>query len=141
MSLEIFKGIEAMFPPDARVHLYKADLSNPPQMTDYPYVVLAGGWGEEVSGEPGDRSSDDVPDQVAFNLRCIVVALSLDGLSDMAKTARTALNRKRPVVPGWRFSKLRQTEVLTAEPDSRVHVDTLNPVYLVDEYPFTAYRA
>ncbi|WP_313812990.1 hypothetical protein [Glutamicibacter sp.] len=141
MSKAIFDGIKALFPPGTRVHLYRAELSNPPRLEDFPYVVLHGGWGEEVSGEPGDRSSDDIPDQVAFTLRCTVAALSLDGLSEITTTSREALNRQRPTVTGWRFSKLRQQEVLTAEPDNRVSVDTLNPVYLVDEYPFTAYRA
>lgn len=140
MSLEIFQGLKALFPAGTRVHLYRAELSNPPQLSDFPYVVLHGGWGQSVSGEPGDRSSSDIPDQLAFTLRCTVAATSLAGLNEATRVARTALDRQRPVVPGWSFSKLRQVEVLTAEPDSRVSVDTVNPVYLVDEYPFTAYR-
>lgn len=141
MSLEVLQGLKALFPPEVRVHLHKAQLSNPPVLSDFPYVVLHGGWGEETSGERGDRSSDDVPDQTAFTLRCTVVALSLGGLNEIARVSRASLNRQRPVVDGWKFSKLRQVEVLTAEPDNRVSVETVNPVYLVDEYPFMGYRA
>lgn len=140
MSLEVFRGIEAMFPPGTRVHIHEAKLSSPPKLSDFPYVVLQGGWGEETSGERGDRSSDDIPDQTAFTLRCTVVALSMEGLNELARTSRTSLNRQRPVVAGWRFSRLRQVEVLTAEPDNRVSVETTNPVYLVDEYPFMGSR-
>lgn len=140
MSLEVFRGIEAMFPAGTRVHIHEAKLSSPPKLSDFPYVVLNGGWGEETSGERGDRSSDDIPDQTAFTLRCTVVALSLEGLNELARTSRTSLNRQRPVAAGWRFSRLRQVEVLTAEPDNRVSVETTNPVYLVDEYPFMGSR-
>ncbi|MGP5391275.1 hypothetical protein [Glutamicibacter arilaitensis] len=140
MSLEVFRGVEAMFPAGTRVHIHEAKLSSPPKLSDFPYVVLHGGWGEEISGERGDQSSDDIPDQTAFTLRCTVVALSLDGLNALARTSRTSLNRQRPVVAGWRFSRLRQVEVLTAEPDNRVSVETTNPVYLVDEYPFMGSR-
>ena len=140
MSLEVFDSLKALFPAGTRVHIHAAKLSNPPQVSDFPYVVLHGGWGEETSGEAGDRSSDDVPDQVAFTLRCTVAALSLSGLNEMTRVARSSLNRNRPVVEGWRFSRLRQVEVLTAEPDNRVSVETVNPVYLIDEYPFMAYR-
>lgn len=140
MSLEVFRGIEAMFPAGTRVHIHEAKLSSPPKLSDFPYVVLHGGWGEEISGERGDRSSDDIPDQTTFTLRCTVVALSLDGLNALARTSRMSLNRQRPVVAGWRFSRLRQVEVLTAEPDNRVSVETTNPVYLVDEYPFMGSR-
>jgi len=140
MSLEVFQGLKALFPPGTRVHIHKAELSNPPVLSDFPYVVLHGGWGEETSGERGDRSSDDIPDQTAFTLRCTVVALSLGGLNELTRVSRASLNRQRPLVPGWRFSKLRQVEVLTAEPDNRVSVETVNPVYLVDEYPFMGSR-
>ena len=140
MSLEVFRGVEAMFPPGTRVHIHEAKLSSPPKLSDFPYVVLHGGWGEETSGERGDRSSDDIPDQTAFTLRCTVVALSMEGLDELARSSRTSLNRQRPVVAGWRFSRLRQVEVLTAEPDNRVSVETTNPVYLVDEYPFMGSR-
>lgn len=136
MSLEVFQGLTALFPSGTRVHIHEAQLSNPPVLADFPYVVLHGGWGEEVSGERGDRSSDDIPDQVAFTVRCTVVALSMAGLNELAKVSRASLNRQRPVVDGWKFSKLRQVEVLTAEPDNRVSVETVNPVYLMDEYPF-----
>ena len=140
MSLEVLQGVKDMFPAGTRVHLHEAKLSSPPKLSDFPYVVLHGGWGEETSGERGDRSSDDIPDQTAFTLRCTVVALSLEGLSALAGISRTALNRQRPVVAGWKFSRLRQVEVLTAEPDNRVSVETTNPVYLVDEYPFMGSR-
>ncbi|MGP4995110.1 hypothetical protein [Glutamicibacter ardleyensis] len=141
MSLEVFEAVKALLPPTTRVHLFEAKLSSPPALADFPYVVLHGGFGTAVSGERDNRSSDDLPDQVAYLIRCTVVATSKDGLNHLVGVARSALNRQRPVVPGWSFSKLRQVEVLTAEPDNRISIDTLNPLYAVDEYPFMAYRA
>lgn len=141
MSLEVLEAVKAMIPPGNRVHLFEAELSKPPALADFPYVVLHGGFGTAVSGERDNRSSDDVPDQVAYLIRCTVVATTKDGLNHLVGVVRAALNRQRPVVPGWSFSKLRQVEVLTAEPDNRISIDTLNPLYAVDEYPFMAYRA
>ncbi|MDR4533213.1 hypothetical protein [Glutamicibacter sp. PS] len=140
-SLAIFQGVQALLPVQARSHLFEAELSDPPRLSDFPYVVIHGGWGDEVSGEPGDRSSCDIPDQAAMQVLCTMVATSREGLNAIVGQVRTALNRQRPVVAGWRFSRMIQRQVTTVEPDQRISIETISPLYVVDEFTFTAFRA
>lgn len=140
MILEHYQAVKALVPATVKVHLFQPRLSSPPAVGDYPYAVLWGTLGEEVSGEPGDRSARDDPDQLDFRIRCTYVGLTGESLAIVARNVRAALNRKRPVVAGWKASRLIQASLTEGQTDYDVKVGSFNPVYAVDEYTFTSSR-
>lgn len=133
-----FKAVQALLPSTVKSFLYEPELSVPPALSDFPYVLFWGDMGEEVSGEPGDRTASDSIDQLAMTIRCTLVATSGEGLGWLVQNTRPFLNRARPVVAGWKSSRLRQQPVMPADSDTRVSVGSLHPVYAVDEYSFVS---
>lgn len=140
MILEHFQAVKSLVPASVKVYLFQPKLSGPPAMGDYPYAVLWGSLGEEVSGEQGDRTLADDVDQLAMRIRCTYVGLNGESLAIVARNVRAALNRSRPTVDGWSCSKLRQSPLTDGQTDYDVKIGNLNPVFAVDEFTFTSSR-
>lgn len=138
MIHEHYAAVKSMVPAGIKVHLYTAELSTPPGAADYPYVLLWGDPGLEFSGEPGDRTSADVVDQLQFGIRATYAGLSGEALSIVIGPTRRALNRARPVVAGRKCSRLRQSVLAPMETDYSLVVGSRHPVFAVDEFLLTS---
>ena len=107
-----------------------------PSIPSYPYVVLWGDLGTEVSG---DANGDSLGDRVAglsLRIRATTVAANWESLTITVTRVRAALNRVTPYVPSWKPSRLKQSVLMDAQPDTDVTIPgTKNhPYYAVDEY-------
>ena len=138
MIKEHYDAVKALLPPTVRVYMWKAEERDgtgkiiPPV---YPYVVLWGDLGEESSGGPDGDSLEDVPDVLSMRIRATYVGVNGDSMLIVCRNARAALNRKTPVVAGWKSSPLRQSVLMDGQVDTDVTLTGGgNPTYAVDEY-------
>ena len=130
MIKEHYDAVKALLPPTVRVYMW-----NVPDTPAYPYVVLWGDLGNESSGGPDGESLEDVPDVLALNVRATYAGLTGDSVLIVARNVRAALNRKTPVVAGWRPGKLRQSSVMDAQTDTSVTLTGgAHPIFAVDEF-------
>lgn len=119
----------------------KRDASGKVLPLTYPYVLV---WGD--LGTEGSESLNDRVDHLQLRPRITYVGSGFDQCLFVAQKVRDALNRARPIVQGWSCSKLRQEPLMPSDVDRDVTVvdasgRSFNPVYAVDEYPFTSYPA
>lgn len=107
-----------------------------PAIPTYPYVVLWGDLGNEVSGDTAGDALDDVVRGLSLRVRVTYVAANWDSLMVTVNRVRPALNRKVPQVWGWAPSMLKQSSLMDAQPDRDFTIPgTKNhPFYAVDEY-------
>lgn len=132
MIREHYDAVKALLPPTVRVYMWSV-----PETPTYPYVVLWGDLGEESSGGPDGDSLQDVPDVLTLNVRATYVGLTGDSTMIQCRNVRAALNRKTPVVTGWKPSKLRQSSLMDAQTDFDV---TPHPVYAVDQFALVSHK-
>jgi hypothetical protein len=113
-----------------------------PTQPTYPYVVLWGDLGDEVSGDAAGDALDDVVRGLSLRIRATCVAANWDSLMITVARVRGALNRAKPYVAHWSVSKLKQSALLDAQPDADVTIPgTKNhPYYAVDEYALVSER-
>lgn len=143
MIREHYAAVKALIPSTVRVHMWSAeerDGQGNVVPLKYPYVVLWGSLGEELSGDPDGPSLANVPDSLDFRMRATYVGLNGDSMLIVARNVRTALSGKKPVVAGWKPSALRQSTLLDGQTDFDVTVNSSHPVYAVDQYTFTSFR-
>lgn len=118
--------------PDA-VTVYEG---NVPDKPSYPYAVLWGSFGDEVS-----ESLCDVPDVLRINFRVTYVGLTLASAAWVMSKVRPALNRAAPYVHGWVSGRMRQASLMDVQTDFTVTLtDGAHPVYAVDEFALVAHR-
>ena len=118
--------------PDA-VTVYEG---NVPDKPSFPYAVLWGSFGDEVS-----ESLCDVPDVLRVNFRVTYVGLSLASAAWVASKVRPALNRSKPYVHGWVSGRMRQAALMDIQTDFTVTLtDGSHPVYAVDEFALIAHK-
>lgn len=138
MILEHYNAVKALLPSTVRVYMWKAeerDATGKVLPPVYPYVVLWGDPGEESSGwEDGDSLQDD-PDILALRIRATYVGVNGDSMLIVCRNTRAALNRKTPVVAGWKPNPLRQFVLMDGQVDRDVTLtDGSNPTFAVDEF-------
>jgi hypothetical protein len=127
---EHYDAVKALLP--AGLTIYRGSVPSTPT---YPYVVLWGDLGEESSGGPDGDSLQDVPDVLSLRPRVTYAGLTFDSVLIVARNVRAALNRKTPVVAGWRPGKLRQAPLMDVQTDTGVTLTGgANPVFAVDEF-------
>ena len=130
MIREHYAAVKAMVPAGTNVYMWSV-----PDAPSYPYVVLWGDIGNESSGGPDGDSLQDVPDVLSLNVRATYAGLTGDSVLIVARNVRAALNRKTPVVVGWRPGKLRQSSLMDAQTDTSVTLTNgAHPVFAVDEF-------
>ncbi|MFE4229130.1 hypothetical protein ACFRJ8_14720 [Arthrobacter sp. NPDC056886] len=130
MIKEHYDAVKALLPSTVRVYMW-----NVPDTPAYPYVVLWGDLGNESSGGPDGDSLEDVPDVLALNVRATYAGLTGDSVLIVARNVRAALNRKTPVVAGWRPGKLWQSSLMDAQTDTSVTLTGgAHPIFAVDEF-------
>ena len=130
MIKEHYDAVNALMP--AGLTVYRGSVPTTPA---YPYAVLWGDLGEESSGGPDGDSLQDVPDVLSLRPRITYAGLTFDSVLIVARNVRAALNRKTPVVAGWRPGKLRQTPLMDVQTDTSVTLTSgANPVFAVDEF-------
>ena len=130
MIREHYAAVKALVPAGTTVYMWSV-----PDAPVYPYVVLWGDIGNESSGGPDGDSLQDVPDVLSLNVRATYAGLTGDSVLIVARNVRAALNRKTPVVSGWRPSKLRQSSLMDAQTDTSVTLTNgAHPVFAVDEF-------
>ena len=130
MIKEHYDAVKALLPASVRVYMW-----NVPDTPTYPYVVLWGDLGNESSGGPDGESLEDVPDVLSLNVRATYAGLTGDSVLVYARNVRAALNRKTPVVAGWRPGKLRQASLMDAQTDTSVTLTGgAHPIFAVDEF-------
>ena len=126
-----YRGVGALFPAGMTVYY-----GGVPDKPTYPYVVLWGDLGNEVSGDLAGDSLGDVVKGLSLRIRATYVAANWDSLAITATRVRGALNRSVPYVPSWSTSKLKQSVLMDAQADNDVTVPgTKNhPYFAVDEF-------
>jgi hypothetical protein len=133
---EHYDAVKALLPGTVRVHMWSV-----PDGAQYPYVVLWGDLGEESSGGPDGDSLEDVPDVLSLRIRATYVGLTGDSLLITARNVRAALNRKTPVVTGWRTNPLRQAVLMDGQVDRDVTLTGGgHPTYAVDEFTLVSHK-
>lgn len=136
MIKEHYDAVKALLPPTMRVHMWSV-----PADPVYPYVVLWGDLGEESSGGPDGDSLRDVPDILSIRIRATYVGTTGDSMLIVAKNARAALNRKTPIVAGWRPNPLRQAVLMDGQVDRDVTLTGGgNPTFAVDEFALVSHK-
>jgi hypothetical protein len=136
---EHYAAVKALLPPTVNVYMFKVEGALLPGGTrepiKYPYVCLWGDPGDESSGGPDGDSLQDVPDILSLGIRATYAGLTWESLLIVMRNVRLALNRKVPVVTGWSPSKLRQSALTDAQPDTDVTIPNVgNPIFAVDEF-------
>jgi len=140
-----YAAVKALLPPTVNVYMWKVEGALLPngsrEPIKYPYVCLWGDIGEESSGGPDGDSLQDVPDVLTLRIRATYAAVNGDSLGIVIRNVRAALNRKTPVVEGWKLSKLRQSPLLDAQPDTDVTIPTYgNPMFAADEFSLVSHK-
>ena len=126
---DFYKAVASLIPSSVKVYT-----GSVPQSPTFPYAVLWGSLGDEVS-----ESLADIPDELRINFRVTYVGETLASVGWVAAKVRPALNRARPYVPGWVSGKLRQSSLMDVQSDYSVTlVSGRNPVYAVDEFALVA---
>lgn len=132
MSLDHYLAVRALIPDNPGFGVHFGDVQ---KVTQYPYVVVWGDLGTEVSESVADQI-----DQLDLRPRVTYVGTGFEQCLWVAGLVRTALNHAVPVVAGWGSSKLRQQALLPVTTDWDVTLTNgSHPVYAVDEYPFTSF--
>ena len=139
MIKEHYDAVKALLPSTINVYMWSVQGKLLPDKTrepiKYPYVCIWGDPGNESSGGPDGDSLQDVPDVLSLNIRATYAAENGDSLLILARNVRAALNRKTPVVGGWRPGKLRQASLMDAQTDTSVTLTGgANPIFAVDEF-------
>lgn len=136
MIKEHYDAVKALLPPTVRVHMWTV-----PEGSAYPYVVLWGDLGEESSGGPDGDSLQDVPDVLSIRIRATYVGVNGDSMLITARNTRAALNRKTPVVSGWKPNPLRQSVLMDGQVDKDVTLTGGgNPTFAVDEFALVSHK-
>lgn len=130
MIREHYDAVKALLPGTVTVYMWSV-----PDTPTYPYVVLWGDLGNESSGGPDGDSLQDVPDVLSLNVRATYAGLTGDSVLIVCRNVRAALNRKTPVVAGWKPNPLRQSSLMDVQTDTSVTLTNgTNPVFAVDEF-------
>lgn len=136
MIKEHYDAVKALIPSTVKVYGWSV-----PESPQYPYVVLWGGIGDESSGGPDGDSLQDVPDVLTLSIRATYAGLNGDSMLIVCRNVRAALNRKTPIVAGWKPSKIRQASLMDGQADLSVTLTNgTHPVYAVDEFSFVSHR-
>lgn len=139
--IEFYDALRSLMPSTVTTRLFSAELSNPPAISDYPYLVIEGDQGAEASGSGVDIPSlSDKPDKVVVTARLLYVGLTPRQLSIVTDNARAALKAGAPTVDGYRVHLSRPTVLQTIEVDRDVSVESLNPLIARDEAILTAHK-
>ena len=135
-----YEAIQAMLPDHTNPTLYSADLSNPPEMADYPYAVLWGTQETELSGPDQYRPTlADKPTRAVLDVRITYAALNPESLRIVMRNVRQALKAGQPVVAGYRCHLSRPVSLMPVEVDRDISVGGLHPMFAVDEMRLTAH--
>jgi len=133
---EHYDAVKALLPSTVRVYMW-----NVPDAPAYPYVVLWGDLGDESSGGPDGDSLRDRQDVLSLRVRATYVGLTGDSMLITCRNARAALNRKIPVVSGWRPGPLRQASLMDGQTDTDVTLTGGgHPVFAVDEFALVSHK-
>ena len=127
---DFFTAVAALFPSAVKVYV-----GTVPAAPTYPYAVLWGSLGDEVS-----ESLADIPDEIRVPFRVTYVGLTLASVAHIASKVRPALNRAAPYVSGWITSRMRQSSLMDVQADRDVTVTGVgtHPLYAVDEFLLVA---
>ena len=107
MIREHYNAVKAMLPSTVNVYMWSV-----PDQPVYPYVVLWGSVGDESSGGADGESLLDRQDVLSLNLRATYAGVNGDSMLIVCRNVRAALNRKTPVVAGWKPGKLKQSALM-----------------------------
>ncbi|MCT9624287.1 hypothetical protein HWD94_04005 [Pseudarthrobacter equi] len=144
MIKEHYDAVRALLPGTIRTYMWKAeerDAAGKILLPRYPYVMLGGDLGNETSGGPDGESLTDVPNVLTLRIRATYVGINADSMLIIARNARKSLNRKTPVVEGWRTNPLRQSVLLDGQVDRDVVLTGGgNPTFAVDEFLLVSHK-
>lgn len=144
MIKEHYDAVKALLPGTVRVHMWKAeerDAQGNIVPLKYPYVVLWGDLGEESSGGPDGDSLRDIPDVLSLRIRATYVGVNGDSMLIVCGNTRASLNRKTPVVAGWRPNPLRQAVLMDGQTDTDVTLTGGgHPTFAVDEFTLVSHK-
>lgn len=136
MIREHYAAVKALIPGTVQVYMWSV-----PDAPVYPYVVLWGSAGDESSGGLDGDSLTDQQDVLSLRMRATYAGLNGDSMLIVCRNVRAALNRKTPVVTGWKPGKLRQSTLMDGQADLSITLTGGNhPVYAVDEYTLVSHK-
>lgn len=138
---EFYDAIEGLLSPELAVYQFDAELSVPPVLADYPYVVLGGDGGWDFSGDGPELPSLSAElDSKEMRVTATMAGTSVSTLDWVLKQVRPVLSGKKPNVQGWICSAMEQAPLVNIRPDRDISLGGLHPLFMVDEYVFTATR-
>ena len=136
MIREHYNAVKVMIPSTVNVYMWSV-----PDQPVYPYVVLWGSVGDESSGGVDGESLLDRQDVLSLNLRATYAGVNGDSMLIVCRNVRAALNRKTPVVAGWKPGKLRQSSLMDGQADLSITLTGgAHPVYAVDEFSLVSHK-
>lgn len=144
MIREHYDAVKALIPATVRVYMWNVEPQKLPDGTmepiKYPYVCLWGDLGDESSGGPDGDTLADETDVLSLRIRATYAGLSGDSVLIVARNVRAALNRKTPIVSGWRTNPLRQSPLMDVQVDRDVTIDGAHPLFAVDEFALISHK-
>lgn len=136
MIREHYAAVKALIPATVNVYMWSV-----PDTPVYPYVVLWGSAGDESSGGLDGDSLLDRQDVLSIRMRATYAGLNGDSMLIAVRNVRSALNRKTPVVAGWKPGPLRQSSLMDGQADLSITLTGgSHPVYAVDEYTLVSHK-
>ena len=136
MIREHYAAVKALIPSTVNVYMWSV-----PDAPAYPYVVLWGSAGDESSGGVDGDSLTDRQDVLSLNIRATYAGVNGDSMLIVCRNVRAALNRKTPVVVGWKPGRLRQSALMDGQADLSVTFSSgAHPVYAVDEFSLVSHK-
>lgn len=136
MIREHYAAVKALIPGTVTVYMWSV-----PDAPVYPYVALWGSAGDESSGGLDGDSLTDRQDVLSIRMRATYAGEFGDSMLIVCKNVRAALNRKTPVVAGWKPGPLRQSSLMDGQADLSITLTGGNhPVYAVDEFSLVSHK-
>lgn len=138
-----FDAIRDLITDDAvRVHIGTAQLSNPPTMADFPYVVIGGTMPTDYSGAGIDEPTlADALEAFQADVRLTYAATSPSSMTWLLERVRPALNRQAPTIEGYTCERLRLRSLQPIQPDRDIPLGSgMHPIYAIDETRLIAHH-
>lgn len=125
MIKEHYAAVKALIRPTIDVHLWEV-----PDLPSFPYVLLWGSPGDEVS-----ETLNDKPRDYETRIRATYVGVNGDSVMGIIAKVRQDLNRKRPTVAGWSPQRLEQRALADIQVDETMTINGAgHPLRAVDEF-------
>lgn len=138
-----FQAIRDLITDSAvKVHIGKAQLSNPPTTADFPYVTIWGALPTHYSGTgPDEPTLADLPNAWRATIRLTYAATIPSSMNWLLERVRDAIDRKVPTIEGFTCERIRLNSLQPIDSDESMPLaNGRYPIYGIDELTLIAQR-